>query len=132
MNAKTESPATAGMPKPEETPTMVHQEQKGCHQQQDLSNSRIANNSRNAKNSMGPVTAGRQAIVGTPGTAEHRKQQDRQQRQTHQRNIIDSYSNRYACKSRSARISFTINVRTYFLIKTYRLYVLGDFSKLKK
>ena len=69
MNAKKESPATAGMPKTEETPTMVHQEQKGCQQQ---------------LKTIDPATAGRQATAGTPGTEEHRKQQDRQQKQTHQ------------------------------------------------
>jgi hypothetical protein len=54
MNAKKGMPlpAIAGMPKTEGISTMVEQEQKGCQQQKDLSNSRIAYKGMNAKNSM--------------------------------------------------------------------------------
>jgi hypothetical protein len=66
MNDKKGTPAIAGMPKTEGRPTMVQQEQKGCQQHKDLSNSRITYNSMNAKNSMDPAHGRRNLKTPTP------------------------------------------------------------------
>ncbi len=100
---------------------MVHQEQKGCKQQQDLSNSRIAKTAGMLKTPSTKLQQGdkqQQGLQGLQNIGNSRI--DSRSRLI--RNIMDNFSNRNACNCRSARISFTINVRTYLLIKTYRIY----------